>query len=114
MTANDAASGDAFGSAVAISRDTLVAGAYGADGFTGSAYIFERNQDGTDRWGQVGKLTADDAAGGDFFGWSVSISGNTTAVGAPFDDDGGGSSGSTYVFQWSATAVHLPLVFRSN
>ena len=44
------------------------------------------------------KITATDAAAGDWFGRSVSISGNTALVGAPRDDDGGWSSGSAYLF----------------
>jgi hypothetical protein len=45
------------------------------------------------------KLTAGDAAAMDYFGWSVSVCGDTAVVGAYRDDDGGGSySGSAYVF----------------
>ncbi|MFQ5590786.1 MAG: hypothetical protein ACE5HE_06475, partial [Phycisphaerae bacterium] len=44
------------------------------------------------------KLTASDAAAGDQFGWSVSISGNYAVVGAFANDDAGSSSGSAYVF----------------
>jgi hypothetical protein len=49
-------------------------------------------------WSQQQKLTASDAAAGDNFGRSVSISGNTVVASAPNDDDGGTSSGSAYVF----------------
>lgn len=63
-------------------------------------------------WKQVQKLTAGDAAEDDWFGWSVSISGNTVVVGAPYDDDGGDGSGLTSVFRWGAAAVYLPLVSR--
>ena len=41
------------------------------------------------------KLTASDAALGDFFGSSVAISGGTLLVGDPFKD---GNRGATYVF----------------
>ena len=41
------------------------------------------------------KLTASDAALGDFFGSSVDISGDTLLVGDPFKD---GNRGATYVF----------------
>jgi hypothetical protein len=61
----------------------------------------------------VQKLTADDAAGDDQFGWSVGISGNTVVVGAHWDDDGGDGAGSTYVFRWGAAAVYLPLVLKN-
>jgi hypothetical protein len=60
------------------------------------------------------KLTANDAAQGDYFGWSVVISGNTVMVGAPYDDDGGGESGSTYVFRRIATEVYLPLILKNS
>ena len=58
---SDAGAGDFFGSAVSISGDVVVVGAYlnddaGAD--SGSAYVFERNQGGADNWGEVKKLTA--------------------------------------------------------
>jgi len=102
LTALDAASNDNFGYAVAISGDTVVVGAYLDDdggGGSGSAYVFERNQGGADAWGQVAKLTASDAAGGDQFGNAVTISDDTVVVGAYLDDDGGGSSGSAYVFE---------------
>ena len=75
-------------------------GAYGDDDGgedSGSAYIFVRSDDGT--WTQSTKLTADDAAVGDQFGWSVAISGDTTIVGAVSDDDEGNNSGSAYIFQ---------------
>jgi uncharacterized repeat protein (TIGR01451 family) len=98
----DGAAGDFFGYAVSISGDTIVVGAYGDDDNgtdSGSAYAFERNHDGTaDNWGEVKKLTAADAAAGDWFGSAVSISGDTIAVGAPFDDDHGETSGSAYTY----------------
>jgi len=98
LTASDAATGDYFGSSVSISGDTVVIGAYLDDG-GGSAYIFQRDQGGADNWGQVAKLTAWDAAPGDDFGLSVSISGDTVVAGAYQDDDAGERSGSAYVFQ---------------
>lgn len=53
---------------------------------------------------QVKKLTAADAVERDLFGWSVSISGNTTVVGAWQDGAAGPSSGSAYVFYSSCPA----------
>jgi len=48
---------------------------------------------------QQAKLTASDAAVGDFLGWSVSISGDTAIVGSRLDDHAGGTdAGSAYVF----------------
>ena len=40
LTTSDMASGDVFGSSVAISGDTLLVGAYGKDGGKGAAYVF--------------------------------------------------------------------------
>ncbi|MCP4656476.1 MAG: hypothetical protein GY856_13775 [bacterium] len=108
LTASDGAADDQFGRSVDISGDTVVGGAYGDDDncppadpdcYSGSAYVFERNQGGADNWGQVIKLTASDADYGDQFGWSVAISGDTVVVGANGDDDAGNYSGSAYVFE---------------
>ena len=104
LTANDAAADDLFGWCVAISGDTVVVGVVGDDDtgeHSGSAYVFIR--DGSE-WNQQGKLTAEDAAGGDYFGNSVALSGDTVVVGAYRDDDGGGSAGSVYVFASDGSA----------
>lgn len=44
-------------------------------------------------------LIAQDAAAFDQAGFSVSVDGVTALVGAPFDDDGGNSTGSAYVYR---------------
>jgi hypothetical protein len=103
LTAADGAAGDRFGGAVAISGDTLVVGAdsdgdVGTD--SGSVYVFVR--DGG-VWTQQAKLTAADGAQYDHFGSSVTISGNTVVVGAPWDQDHGWYSGSAYVFARTGT-----------
>jgi len=98
LTADDAAAGDLFGHSVAIHGNTAVAGAINDDqGGTdsGSVYVFTRT--GT-TWAQQAKLTADDAAAGDFFGFSVAIQNDTVVVGARGDDSAGADSGSAYVF----------------
>ena len=53
------------------------------------------------------KLTASDAAGGDEFGVSVSVSGDTAVVGARTDDctaDIGNNCGAAYVFRFNGTS----------
>src|SRR6266511_4321181 len=100
LEAPDARSGDAFGWSVAISGDTVVVGApFDADragGDQGSAYVFVRSGG---VWTQQQKLISSDAAAGDNFGWSMSISGETVVVGAPFASGAAGSNqGSAYVF----------------
>lgn len=99
LMADDGAGQDFFGSAVSISGDTIVIGATEDDdngSSSGSAYVFTRQADNT--WLQQAKLLAGDGAAEDFFGRSVSISGNTAAIGAWGDDDNGAHSGSAYIF----------------
>jgi hypothetical protein len=71
---------DQFGFAVAISRDTMVAGApfEQSGGKDGAAYVFVRRGGG---WEQQAYLKASNL--GWPFGWSVAISGDTIVVGAP-------------------------------
>ena len=71
ILAPDAATGDEFGSSVAIDGNTAIVGAYRNDSFTGSAYIFRRT--GTNAWDGGEKIVASDDVGGDQFGYSVGI-----------------------------------------
>ncbi len=90
LTADDGAANDRFGISVSIAGDTTVIGAYADDdngSFSGSAYVFVR--DGSNNWSQKAKLTADDGATSDWFGYSVSIAGDTVVIGAALDDDNG-------------------------
>lgn len=98
LVADGAGLGSQFGIEVAVSGDTLVAGA-STDPPGGSAYVFTRNGE---QWTQQAKLTADDTEASDGFGQSVAISGDTVVVGAIFDDDSGFASGSAYVFTRSS------------
>lgn len=86
LIASDGAANDHFGSGVAVSGDVIVVGAYLDTVVTntaqGSAYVFSRNQGGTNNWGFVKQLTADDGAAGDSFGFSVGVSGDVALVGA--------------------------------
>ena len=97
LIASDAEPGDYFGYSVAISGETVVAGAP-YDSNSGSAYIF-RMTDGGASSVEVAKLTSADAAADDFFGHSVGIDGNNIVIGAPYNDDAGSYSGSVYVFR---------------
>jgi len=98
LTAADAAVFDHFGFSVSLSGDTAIIGVPfddDAGAASGSAYVF-REVAGV--WQQIAKLTADDAAVNDYFGASVSLSGDTAVVGAIFDAHAGAQSGSAYVF----------------
>ncbi|MDX2305823.1 MAG: FG-GAP repeat protein [Microscillaceae bacterium] len=107
--------GDVFGFSVAISGDLIAVGAPNDDqGGTdrGAAYIFAKNQGGTDHWGLVKKIVNGSgvdtstetfvnvgSTDGAFFGWAVTISGNTLAVGSPKDVQGGSPDfGAVYLF----------------
>ena len=105
LVAPDAAANDNFGFAVAIDGDTVVVGAFQDDNQgganAGTAWVFVRS--GT-IWPPQQKLVASDGSAADFFGYSVSISGDTALVGAYADDTvGGGDAGSAYVFVRSGT-----------
>jgi hypothetical protein len=82
LTASDANFNSRFGTAVAISADTVVAGADLKNNITGAAYLYERNRGGAENWGEVKILTASDAAMNSSFGRAVGISGDTVVVGA--------------------------------
>jgi hypothetical protein len=97
------ADSDAFGSSVAIDAGIAVIGAWGDDDngiFSGSAYVFEQQADGT--WQQAAKLTADDGAQSDYFGNRVALDAGIAVIGADGDDDNGSGSGSAYVFEQQA------------
>ncbi|MCX6662571.1 MAG: FG-GAP repeat protein [Euryarchaeota archaeon] len=94
-----------FGGIVDIDGDTALIGAnqdFGTAGWwSGAAYVFVRN--GT-TWTQQAKLTASDAATSDYFGWSVSLSGDTALITAIWDDnENGQEAGSAYVFTRAGT-----------
>jgi len=100
LTAWDGAANDQFGYSVSISGDYAIVGACHANHDKGSAYIFKY---GGAIWSQQAKLIASDGATGDWFGHSVSISGDYAIVGAYRDDDKGNGSGSAYIFKYYAT-----------
>ena len=80
--------GDAFGDCVAVSGDTILVGDERNFGLKGAAYVFVKMGDG---WIQEAKLVLPDPASGDFFGYSVALSGDTALVGAVSDDIVNGS-----------------------
>jgi pimeloyl-ACP methyl ester carboxylesterase len=122
---------DNFGCSVAISGDTMVVGAYLEDSSTtgvnstpnnseldaGAAYVFVRSGSS---WTQQAYLKASDPSStsgiGNYFGYSVAISGDTLVVGAYSEDssatgvngaesnDDAPNSGAAYVFVRSGTS----------
>lgn len=107
IRASDMQAEDYFGYAVSLSGDLLAVGAYQEDGFygdlsnSGAVYLFGRDVAGTEAWGEVQQFRASDAQATDNFGWAVSLSGTTLAVGAELEDGGAGDpatdAGAAYV-----------------
>ena len=127
LKASNTGAGDDFGSSVSLSGDTLAVGAKfeasaatGINGnqadnaatLAGAVYVFVRT--GT-TWTQQAYLKASNTEAGDEFGSSVSLSGDTLAVGAPGEasaatgvngnqaDNLASSSGAVYVFVRTGT-----------
>ncbi|MBL9114880.1 MAG: FG-GAP repeat protein [Verrucomicrobiaceae bacterium] len=107
--------GDSFGLSVAISGNTIVAGAYGDDSGgndSGAAYVFLRTGS---TWTQQAKLKAAVLDALDYFGWGVSIYGDSIAVGARGEDsstaaingnqndDSLSAAGAAYIFTRTGT-----------
>jgi len=90
---------DAINASVSVSGDVIVVG-NSLDvtrGFrAGAAYVFYWNGS---TWVQTPKLFASDAAGADFFGYSVAAFDDWVVVGAWGDDDKGIGTGSAYAFK---------------
>ena len=89
-----------FGRSISLSGDTVVIGAYSEDragnANVGAAYVFVKING---NWVQQQRLIASDGSGGDGFGWSVAVSGETVIIGSPFSDTGGNlDRGAAYVF----------------
>jgi uncharacterized delta-60 repeat protein len=110
VKASNTASGDEFGTAVAVSGDTMVVGApleNGGGVDSGAVYVYVRI---SGQWTQQAYLKAGNAGVGDRFGYSVAISGDTLVVGAHSEDslstgvdgdsinNGSLNSGAAYVF----------------
>lgn len=94
LVADDGGEDDYFGLRVAIEGETLVVGVHlenqAIQELIGSVYVFKGPL-----FKQTQKLQASDRARGDVFGYSLSLSGNRLAVGAPGDDE----AGAVYIFE---------------
>ncbi len=94
---------DYFGRSVAISGNYAVVGAFQEDedvsegdtiSSAGSAYIFERDTNGT--WSEIQKIVASDREQGAYFGWSIALDGDHLVVGSNQDNE---FRGAVYVFE---------------
>lgn len=138
VKASNTQTNDRFGASLSLSDNTLVVGAYGegsnATGINGdqddntapaagAAYIFTRT---ANIWSQQAYLKASNTQGSDRFGYSVSITGNTLAIGA-WDEDSNATgvnddehnnlapgSGAAYVFKRMANAWSQQAYVKSS
>jgi hypothetical protein len=100
LTLPGARARDQFGWSVALSGNTAVVGAFGRDlavstttpiTDAGAVAVFVRSGS---TWTFQAELPFIGATAGAYFGWSVAISGNTAAVGIPYNRASGGTTGS--------------------
>lgn len=94
------------GNSVSISGNYAIVGAryndVGANTAQGSASIYQYIGNA---WILMQKITDPTGAANDYFGWSVSISGNNAIVGAPHDDVGANTDqGSVSVYHYNGSA----------
>ena len=71
---------DSFGTAVAISGDTVLVGAPRTASFSGVVYVFARSGVG---WAEQQTLIPAVSVLSDEFGWSLALDGETAVIGAP-------------------------------
>ena len=110
LKASNTGRDDSFGVSVAASGETVVIGAAGEDSdatgvdgdesndrasAAGAAYVFTRC---VRSWRQQSYLKASNAAAGDWFGRWVSVSNDTAAIAALYQDRLGRDAGASYVF----------------
>lgn len=104
LLASDAGGRDHYGYSVSVSGDVAVVGAFGDDDTgtgRGSAYV--HRFDGS-AWNQEQKFVPSDAAGGDSYGFSVSVSGDVALVGANLSDENGITAGSAYSYRFDGSS----------
>jgi hypothetical protein len=124
LTASDGAAGAQFGSSVAFANaSTIVVGAphanVGANQGQGEAYVFVEPLSGWANMTETARLTSEDGAKFDDFGYSVSAAGNVVAVGAPQDSGAVSYQGAVYVFLkpskgWTTTSKFKAKLTASN
>ena len=94
---------DHLGFRSAVDGDLMVVGAFRAThsnlSEAGVAYIFRKAGGATNRWLQIKKLVASDAAAGDFFGFAVAIQRGTVVVTSRYNNERAVGGGAAYVFE---------------
>jgi hypothetical protein len=111
LTASDQTANANFGDSVAVSGNTIVVGARGANDGAGAVYVFTRPAAGWAHATQTAELTTSDPEnnsnshfGGEGLGASVAIDGSTIVAGAPFWSEysnAGDVSDQGAVYEWT-------------
>ncbi len=98
IQAIDGQAGDAFGTSLALSADTLFVGAPGADPLgdsSGAVYVYRRQGN---NWQRATMLLAPDGRAGDLIGTAIAIDGELVVVSAPGYSDTISNRGAAYVY----------------
>jgi uncharacterized protein (DUF2345 family) len=99
LTVASGPGGEYFGTSIATSGSTVVAGAPGTNSFAGAAYVFTEPSGGWANMTQTATLTSSTGVADDLLGSSVSISGTTVVVGADHAIIGSATwAGASYLF----------------
>lgn len=110
--------GFGFGTSVATNGAVVIVGAPFLDDAsldpTGAVFIFERNRGGVNNWGGNVRRRPTSEAAQDQFGASVSLSGDTVIVGAPFNPERGVGAGAAYVIERGPGGVGLGTLTALN
>jgi hypothetical protein len=114
LTAPSPAANDLFGASVAVSGNTIVVGAPGADiaaDGAGAAFVYRVGAGGVT---YLKTLTASNAAAGDSFGSAVALEGILLAVGAPGQNDPVDSAGAVVLFSGYQDAWEEEMILTAN
>ncbi len=118
LTAANASAGDSYGHSVALSDDGNLAlvGAPLSDSVNvdaGATYLHERNQGGSDKWGQTREVLPTNGQSGDQFGTAVSISDSRVLVGAIFSSVAGTPMGSSHLIDLRRQIADVTITVES-
>lgn len=106
---------DFFGNSVAVSGKYVVVGAYQDDAGAsnaGSAYVYDVSS--MTPATPIFVLNNPSPASGDFFGFSVAVSGKYVVVGVYNDDTGASNAGLAYVYDISSKTPTTPIATLTN
>lgn len=98
----DTATNTRMGSAVSVSGNYVIVGAYGTDDQewdAGAVYVYHKDPLTEDSWQLDAKLVSADPRAFDHFGKSVAINGHFAVVSAWWKDVAGSNSGAAYLYK---------------